>query len=123
MSIASHSLLGTARARRGRSWLPGISFGLVTPIVAGVDCAIIVGASLLGGSGYQLIGIGTSADFTPYAGLGFVGSLAYALAAHRCKIYQLHGVLRRKGDYGWIATGWLWAVLVIAIVLFLMKTG
>jgi undecaprenyl-phosphate galactose phosphotransferase/putative colanic acid biosynthesis UDP-glucose lipid carrier transferase len=123
MTLASHSLLGTTQARRGRAWLPGISLGLLTPFVAGVDCAIIVGASLIGGSAYQLIAAGTTGDLTPYAGLGAVGSLAYALLAHLRRIYELHGVLQRKRDYGRIATGWLWAVLVIAIVLFLLKTG
>jgi undecaprenyl-phosphate galactose phosphotransferase/putative colanic acid biosynthesis UDP-glucose lipid carrier transferase len=123
MTIASHGLLGTAPTRRSRFWSLGIGLGLLKPIVSAVDCAIIVGASLVGGSGYQLIAVGATGDLMPYAGLGFVGSLAYALVAHRGKIYELQGVLRGRQDYGWIATGWLWAVLVIAVVLFLLKTG
>jgi undecaprenyl-phosphate galactose phosphotransferase/putative colanic acid biosynthesis UDP-glucose lipid carrier transferase len=123
MAVASHSLLGTAPTRRSRFWPLGIGFGLLKPVVSAVDCAVIVGASLIGGSGYQLIATGTAGDLTPYAGLGFVGSLAYALVAHRRRIYELHRVLHRRRDYGWIATGWLWAMLVIAVVLFLLKTG
>jgi undecaprenyl-phosphate galactose phosphotransferase/putative colanic acid biosynthesis UDP-glucose lipid carrier transferase len=108
------------RVRRQRLGLP---FHVVEPVVAVADAAIIVGANVVGGAAYQLAVNSMMGDVAPYAGYGLIGSLAYALAAHQWQLYHLQVLLQRRRDYLKVVAGWLWAVLVVSIVLFLMKRG
>jgi undecaprenyl-phosphate galactose phosphotransferase/putative colanic acid biosynthesis UDP-glucose lipid carrier transferase len=120
MTLVSHAIPGAAHRIRRRF---RIAFSVIEPLVAGVDAAIIVGASVFGGATYQLVVNHRVGDLTPYIGLGLIGSLAYALAAHLCELYRLHEMPQRQRDYVRVATCWLWAVLVIGVVLFLIKNG
>src|SRR5262245_15277304 len=101
----------------------GISFQYVEPVVAILDAAIIVGSSAVGGIGYQWVVGNPVGDVAPHAAYGLIGSLAYALAAYRCELYRLQGLLQRRRDYVRVAASWLWAVLAVSIVLFLLKRG
>jgi undecaprenyl-phosphate galactose phosphotransferase/putative colanic acid biosynthesis UDP-glucose lipid carrier transferase len=81
---------------------------------------------MIGGAAYQMALNGTVGDLECLAGFGLIGSLAYALAAHRCDLYQPQGLLQSRRDYMLylrVCACWLWAVLVVSVVLFLMKVG
>jgi Undecaprenyl-phosphate glucose phosphotransferase len=119
-SEAAHDSLDTLRIRSQRR---GIVFQAVGPFVVFADVVIIVGSSLIGGIAYQFATNILITDLETFAGYGLVASLAYALVAHRCGLYQLKGLLQRRRDYFRVAASWLWAVLVVSIVLFLLKRG
>ncbi|NJO54129.1 MAG: undecaprenyl-phosphate glucose phosphotransferase [Bacteroidales bacterium] len=123
MVAASDFLQNTAPTPRVQRQRLGLAFSAVEPVVATAEAAIIVAAGLLGGALYHLISSGQIGEMLPYAGLGLIGSLAYALAAHRFELYRLQRLLQRHRDVSQIAACWLWAVLVISVALFLMKRG
>ncbi|MFB9269367.1 undecaprenyl-phosphate glucose phosphotransferase [Bradyrhizobium erythrophlei] len=100
-----------------------IPFGVIEPLFALVDCLIIVAAGAAGGMIYQRALGGTFADAGFYAGLGLVASLAYVLAAHFLGLYRLNQLLEDEQDGGRVWAGWCLAVLVLAVVLFLFKSG
>jgi undecaprenyl-phosphate galactose phosphotransferase/putative colanic acid biosynthesis UDP-glucose lipid carrier transferase len=100
-----------------------IPFGVVEPLFALADVAIIVAAGALGGVLYQSVlgsGIG---DAGVYAGLGLVASLAYVLAAHCLGLYWLNQLLEPEHDSGRICASWGLAILILAVILFLFKSG
>ncbi len=126
MTVASETsqLPGSARSTR-RPQL-GIALGIVEPLVVAGDAAVITLSSMIGGLTYQLVTNATVGDFTPWAGFGLIGSLAYAVAAHRCDLSQPREILRSGRDpahYIRVCTCWLWAVLLINVLLFLLKLG
>jgi Undecaprenyl-phosphate glucose phosphotransferase len=112
-----------ARAPRIRWQRLGVSFQIVEPMVAVADAAVIVGSSVIGGAAYQVAVNNPIGELAPYVAHGLVASVAYALAAHRGELYRLQGLLQRRRDYAWVAASWLWAVLVVSVVLFLLKRG
>jgi undecaprenyl-phosphate galactose phosphotransferase/putative colanic acid biosynthesis UDP-glucose lipid carrier transferase len=104
---------------------PGLAvpFSLIEPLFASADCAIIVAAGAIGGIAYQRALGGTAEDVSFYAGLGLVASLAYVLVAHFLGLYRLNQLLDDERDGGRVWAGWCLAALVLAIVLFLFKSG
>jgi undecaprenyl-phosphate galactose phosphotransferase/putative colanic acid biosynthesis UDP-glucose lipid carrier transferase len=52
-----------------------------------------------------------------------VASLAYVLVAHFFGLYRLNQLLQDEHDGGRVWAGWCLAVLVLAVVLFLFKSG
>ena len=123
MSTVSNAVSDTARAPRIRWRRLGVSFQIVEPMVALADAVLIVGSSVIGGAAYQYAIQNPIGELAPYAACGLIGSVAYALAAHRSELYRLQGLLQRRRDYPWVAASWLWAVLVVSVVLFLLKRG
>lgn len=100
-----------------------VPFVLIEPLFALIDCSIIVAAGAAGGMIYQRALGGNLADAGFYAGLGLVASLAYVLAAHFLGLYRLNQLLEEEQDGGRVWAGWCLAVLVLAVVLFLFKSG
>src|SRR6187402_2491803 len=100
-----------------------IPFNLIEPLFAAVDGAIIVAAGAIGGIAYQWALGGTAEDASFYAGLGLVASLAYVLVAHFLGLYRLSQLLDDERDGGRVWAGWCLAALVLAVVLFLFKSG
>jgi Undecaprenyl-phosphate glucose phosphotransferase len=123
MSPVSEAVGGAAQAPRARTQRRGVVFQVVEPVVAIADAVIIVGSSVIGGAAYQLAASIPIVELETYAGYGLIGSLAYALAAHRFELYRLKGLLLQRRDYVRVAASWLWAVLVVSVVLFLLKRG
>jgi Undecaprenyl-phosphate glucose phosphotransferase len=124
-AVSETSQLAPSPRRTRRQHL-GIALGIVEPLVVAVDAAVIVASSMIGGAAYQLAINGTVGELERWAGFGLIGSLAYALAAHRCDLYQPQGLLQSRRDYTLylrVCACWLWAVLVVSVVLFLMKVG
>ncbi|MCS3730584.1 undecaprenyl-phosphate glucose phosphotransferase [Bradyrhizobium betae] len=112
----------SAFASRSRVRL-AIPFGLIEPLFAALDCAIIVAAGAIGGIAYQRALGGSAEDASFYAGLGLVASLAYVLVAHFLGLYRLNRLLDDERDGGRVWAGWCLAALVLAVVLFLFKSG
>lgn len=101
----------------------GIPFEAIEPLFALVDVLVIVLAGALGGMGYQYVVTGSVDDAGVYAGLGLLASLAYVVAAHCFGLYQIGQLLERQPDYGRVWIGWSLAILVLAVILFLSKSG
>lgn len=99
-----------------------IPFSFIEPLFAAVDCLIIVAAGAIGGIAYQRA-LGGTADGSFYAGLGLVASFAYVLVAHFLGLYRLNQLLDDELDGGRVLAGWCLAALVLAVVLFLFKSG
>ena len=98
-----------------------VRFEQIEPLFALTDCFVIVAAGAVGGVLYQrAIGVG---DAGVYAGLGLVASLAYVLAAHCLGLYRLSQLLEREPDNGRVLTSWSLAILILAVILFLFKSG
>ncbi|MCP3401761.1 undecaprenyl-phosphate glucose phosphotransferase [Bradyrhizobium sp. CCGB20] len=114
----------TTSAFEGRSRVRlAIPFSLIEPLFAAVDCSIIVAAGAIGGIAYQRALGGTAEDASFYAGLGLVASLAYVLVAHFLGLYRLNQLLEDELGGGRVWAGWCLATLVLAVVLFLFKSG
>jgi Undecaprenyl-phosphate glucose phosphotransferase len=101
----------------------GVPFGVIGPLFALADALIIVAAGALGGVLYQLTVTGGIGNAGAYAGLGLAASLTYAPAAHRLGLYRLNELLEPEQDNGRVWTSWGLALLVLAVILFLFKSG
>lgn len=99
-----------------------MAYQVIEPLVVVADSIILVGASVVGGALYHWMA-GYSFDAALYAACGVVGSLAYTLAAYRWELHRLRLLVQRKRDYAVVVGCWLWAVLVVSVVLFLLKQG
>jgi hypothetical protein len=119
----SEAVSDRTQAPRIRRQRLGVSFQIVEPLVAVADAALIVGSSVIGGAAYRIAVQNPIDDLATYVAYGLVGSIAYALAAHRSELYRLQRLLQRRRDYPWVAASCLWAVLVVSVVLFLLKRG
>ncbi|HEV2156672.1 undecaprenyl-phosphate glucose phosphotransferase [Bradyrhizobium sp.] len=114
----------SAAAFEGRSRVRlAIPFSLIEPLFAVLDCSIIVAAGAIGGIAYQRAVGGSAEDASFYAGLGLVASLAYVLVAHFLGLYRLNQLLDDEFDGGRVWAGWCLAALILAVVLFLFKSG
>jgi Undecaprenyl-phosphate glucose phosphotransferase len=104
---------------------PRISVPLevIGPLFALADALIIAAAGALAGVLYQRLIGGSIGDAGAYAGPGLVASLTYALAAHRLGLYRPNELLEREHDNGRVWTSWGLAILVLAVILFLFKSG
>jgi Undecaprenyl-phosphate glucose phosphotransferase len=104
---------------------PGVSvpFEVIGPLLALADVLIIVAAGTLGGLLYHLAINGSIGSGAACSGLGLVAGLTYAVAAQRLGLYRLNELLEREPDNGRVLTSWGFAILVLAVVLFLFKVG
>lgn len=109
-----------ARHSRPRISVP---FGGIEPLFALADVLIIVAAGVSGGVLYQHVLSGSIGDAGVHAGLGLVASLAYVLAAHCFGLYRLNELLVQEQHDGRVWTSWSVAILVLAVTLFLFKSG
>jgi Undecaprenyl-phosphate glucose phosphotransferase len=100
-----------------------VPFEVIGPLFALADVLIIVAAGALGGLLYQRAITGSIGTAGAYAGLGFVASLTYIVAAHRLGLYRLNELLEREHDNGRVWASWGLAILVLAVILFLFKSG
>lgn len=100
-----------------------LAYQVIEPLVAIADSVVLVSASLAGGVSYHwMLGYPFN-DAALYAAYGLIASLAYALAAHRWELYRLRLLVQQKRDYARVVGCWLWAILVVSVVLFLLKQG
>jgi undecaprenyl-phosphate galactose phosphotransferase/putative colanic acid biosynthesis UDP-glucose lipid carrier transferase len=114
--------LTTAVERHSRPRI-SVPFGAIEPLFALIDALIIVAAGGLGGALYQHALSGGIGDAGVYAGWGLVASLAYVLAAHCFGLYRTSELLEQEPDNARVWTSWSVAILVLAVILFLFKSG
>ncbi|MDH6258142.1 undecaprenyl-phosphate glucose phosphotransferase [Bradyrhizobium sp. BR13661] len=107
-------------ARRPRI---GVRFEVIEPLFALADALVIVVAGILGGVLYQRAISGSFGDAGVYAGLGLVASSTYVLAAYQFGLYRMNELLERERDHGRVWASWCLAILVLAVVLFLLKSA
>lgn len=100
-----------------------VPLGAVEPLFAFVDFVVIVAAGTLGGMLYQQAIGGSIGDANAHAGLGLVASLAYVLVAHWLGLYRLDDLLEQEPDSGRVWISWTIGILVLAVILFLFKSG
>ncbi|HWM46458.1 MAG TPA: hypothetical protein VNR11_06030 [Xanthobacteraceae bacterium] len=117
-SDALPTIAGRSSSSEGRLCL---SYHHIEPGLIGVDCALIIGANIIGALLFSRIVEATAGDLPVSAGLGVITSIAYGHAAHCCGLYRLNGLLRGRRDAFWIALCCAWMAAVMAAVLFLMK--
>lgn len=110
----------TVQLRRQRI---GVAYQIVEPLIVMADAMVLVGASVAGGALYHWISGYPLNDAPLYAAYGVIASLAYALAGYRWELYRLRLLMQRKRDYARVAGCWLWAILVVSVVMFLLKRG
>jgi len=101
----------------------GLAYQIIEPLVVVADSIVLVGASVAGGAFYHWIAGYPFNEAALYAAYGLIASLAYALAAYRWELYRLRLLVQRKRDYARVVGCWLWAILVVSVVLFLLKQG
>jgi len=108
------------RPSRPRLALP---FEKIGPLFALTDILTIAAAGALGGILYQRWIGGGVGNLGVYAGLGLVAGLIYVLAAHRFGLYRMNELLESAPDYGRVGASWGLAILVLAFIMFLFKSG
>ena len=101
----------------------GVRFEVVEPLFALANGLIIIAACILGGALYHLSDSVRFGDWGVQAGLGVLASLSYGVIAHHFGLYQLNLLLERGQERGRVLLSWTLALLVVALALFLLKSG
>jgi Undecaprenyl-phosphate glucose phosphotransferase len=100
-----------------------IGYHSIAPLLVLADAIIIIGASIVGAAGYQLLISDSLGDIQSVVGMGVVSSLAYKLSARQLGLYRLQNLLRPWRDYFRIVASVLFLVLILTVTLFLLKVG
>jgi Undecaprenyl-phosphate glucose phosphotransferase len=103
--------------------LIGVPFEVVGPLFALGEVLINVAAGALGGILYQRAISHSFGDVGVYAGLGLVASLTHALMANHLGLYRLNELLERGRDLARVGASFGLAIMVLAVILFLFKSG
>jgi Undecaprenyl-phosphate glucose phosphotransferase len=118
----SHNFTNRA-AVRSRSGRLGISLANIEPLLASSDAVLVLFSSIVGGAGYQLFLLQVYGDVGIYIGIGMVAGLIYVFAARRLGLYELHVLLGAKREIWQVVICWLFAVMLLTLLLFLLKLG
>jgi len=100
----------------------GLRFELVELSFVFADVLAIIASSVVGGGLYHLA-IGDAFDIGVHAGVGVLAALTYGVTAHRFGLYRMHQLLAGRNDSGHVWGSWCLAILFLAVVLFLLKSG
>ena len=100
----------------------GLRFELVELSFVFADVLAIITSSVVGGGLYHL-SIGGALDIGVHAGLGVLASLTYGVTAYRLGLYRLNQLLQGENDTGRVWVSWCLAILLLAVVLFFLKSG
>lgn len=93
-------------------------------VLASVDAAVIILASVFGGGLYQILAYGDLNHVGPLVGAGPVAALLYVLLGHSTGFYDLREALAKKRrDVGRIFAQWSLVGLLLTLLAFLMKSG
>jgi undecaprenyl-phosphate galactose phosphotransferase/putative colanic acid biosynthesis UDP-glucose lipid carrier transferase len=119
-------MTGIARAtafdRRSSSGV-GVRFEVVEPLLVLANALIIMVAGILGGALYHLSDSNLFADWGVQVGLGVLASLSYGVIAHHFGLYRINVLLENEQGKGRVLLSWALALLVVALALFLLKSG
>ncbi|MBR1171013.1 undecaprenyl-phosphate glucose phosphotransferase [Bradyrhizobium liaoningense] len=93
-------------------------------MLAAVDAAVIMLASVFGGGLYQILAYGDLNHLEPVLSAGPVAALLYVLLGHSTGLYDLREALAKTTrDVGRIFAHWSLVGLLLALLAFLMKSG
>jgi undecaprenyl-phosphate galactose phosphotransferase/putative colanic acid biosynthesis UDP-glucose lipid carrier transferase len=109
----------------GRSGLHvKIPYFALQHVLAFADAVVIILASLVGGGLYQIVANGDLNHVEPVLGAGPVAALLYILIGHSMGFYDHREALAKKRkDLGRIFVQWSLVGLLLALLVFLMKSG
>jgi undecaprenyl-phosphate galactose phosphotransferase/putative colanic acid biosynthesis UDP-glucose lipid carrier transferase len=96
-----------------------LPLGAIEPILAVTESAIIIASAVLGGIAHEQV----TAAASFHAGLGLVASVVYVLAAYRLGLYRFGELLDPQSFYGRVGASWTFAMLMLAVMLFMLKSG
>jgi Undecaprenyl-phosphate glucose phosphotransferase len=95
----------------------------VVLFVAGADLALIVTASLIGGSAYHVMVLGAVGDLKQYFGEGVNAGLLFVLLMNSLGLYRVSVLLSPAAQFRAVAGAWLIAMLTLVAFLFLLKSS
>lgn len=101
----------------------GVRFEVVEPLFALANGLIILAAGILGGALYHLSDGHSFGDWGVQVDLGVLASLGYSVIAHHFGLYRLNLLLEKEQGKGRVLLSWALALLVVALALFLLKSG
>jgi Undecaprenyl-phosphate glucose phosphotransferase len=117
-------------AQRAAVWFDWVSPRIKVPysalqyLLAVFDATLIIFASVVGGSLYQLFANGDLNHVEELLGAGIIAALLYVLIGHSSGFYDLHVAFsKRRKDAGRIFALWTLVSLLLAWLAFLMKSG
>src|ERR1700687_3996195 len=112
-------------AQGGRSWVPRLklSYDFLGPLFAAADAFIIATTTIIGSVAYQLFSFDQTGDVGLFLGVGLIFGMTYASVGWQFGIYHISSLLQPRRDYGQIFAGWLFVVLLMALLFFLFKIG
>ena len=100
-----------------------IDYAIIEAITAIADGVIITLASLVGATAYHFFLTDTFEDFEVYLGLGLVTGFIYFLSTYHSGLYSIQEVFSKSVDYKRVLSGWVFAILVLTVILFILKIG
>lgn len=101
----------------------GVRFEIIEPAAVLADGLVIVASSVLGGILYHVGVDSDPGDIAVNAGLGLLASLIYSAVAHAFGLYRMNQLLEGERDSRRVLASWTLANLILAVVLFLLKSG
>lgn len=84
---------------------------------------LILAASLVGGSGYQLAVNSSFGNVSALFGAGLIGALLYVLIAQSIGFYSLSSLFARRSDLRRVVVVWSIVGLLLSLLAFLFKVG
>jgi len=96
---------------------------LVEPTVIGIDCILIVSASLLTGFGYSVAFLDYIPGITPYLGIGVLAFSNFAAILGTKGAYQFHNLANLKRQIYDVLAIWTVVFLILLGVAFSLKIG
>lgn len=101
-----------------------IPYSALQHVLAFVDAALIVFASIVGGGLYQIVANGEFRNADQLLGAGIIAALIYVLIGQSSGFYDLRiAFSKRRRDAGRILAQWSLVTLSLTLLAFLMKSG
>ena len=101
-----------------------VPYSALQYLLAVFDATLIIIASVVGGSLYQLVANGDPNHVQELLGAGIIAALLYVLIGHSNGFYDLHVAFsKRRKDAGRIFALWSLVSLLLAGLAFLLKSG
>jgi undecaprenyl-phosphate galactose phosphotransferase/putative colanic acid biosynthesis UDP-glucose lipid carrier transferase len=100
-----------------------IGYAIIEPLCAVADAGIIVLAAIASGTGYHFFLSKTVGNIESYATLGLLTAVIYVIGAHHLRLYRIQELIQEGRDYRRVLAAWAFAILLLAVILFVLKIG
>jgi undecaprenyl-phosphate galactose phosphotransferase/putative colanic acid biosynthesis UDP-glucose lipid carrier transferase len=111
---------GPSAAVRSKFRVPFVAIGYASAMA---DAVAVVGASVVGGAGYQMVVNQTAGDVRTLAAAGIVAALLHGLIGQSLGLYQITAVLSFRRNVRETVGIWAAVSLLLSLLAFLMKVG